>query len=809
MIGLLHDVRFAVRRLRRNPGFSITAAAMLAMAICANSTIFSWINGTMLHPIPLATDTESLVSVMRGQWSITPSPPFSYPDYRDLREGNRSFSGMIAYQNDWLTLTGGATAERIYVANVSANYFDLLGIRPALGRFFLPEEEERKGGVPYVVLSYSLWQTRFGGDPGIVGKPIEIARRPLSVIGIAPAGFINAMPGVRDDAWLPLDPLGNNGPRMASRGANYLSVLGRLRPGVSRAGATQDLEVLMGRLVKQYPEAHPGVNTITLDPLWRSPYGANVYLAASLPILLGIAGLVLLLACANVATLALIRFVWRRREIAIRQALGAGRIQIMRQMIAEGMLVSLAGGALALMLTTWTASRLGDFIPANSLPIVLSGLVDRNVMLLVLLLVVLAAGICGALTAWRASRAVPAEVLKDEAASVSGGRHNRHMLSTLVVTQIALSVVLLVCCVLLLRTLSNMNSAELGFEQDHVLTASLGLGIAGYSPEEQDAIQHKILDQIAGMPGVKAMALTDWLPLSFNGRSSDVYPENYVPRLHESHAVRRADVTPGFFTAMGIPILAGRDFTRDDVQTAPGVAIVDQTAAAHYWPGVDAIGHRLRVDGQMFSVVGVAGNSKHQFINEHSESMVYLSFFQRTFATSVVLRTDGDPTSMAPVLERAIHQVDGRIPVFDLRSLRETTQISSSFAVIESTFAGIFALIALLLSATGIYGVVAYRTQLRRREIGIRAALGASRSHVVRLVLRQGAWLTLLGLGVGLALSFGLTRFITGLLYGIRANDPLTIFGVVLLLGAISLLACYIPAHRAMRRNPLGTIREL
>jgi hypothetical protein len=202
MIGLLHDVRFAVRRLRRNPGFSITAAAMLAMAICANTTIFSWINGTMLHPIPLASDTKSLVSVMRGQWSITPSPPFSYPDYRDLREGNRSFSGMIAYQNDWLTLTGGATAERIYVANVSANYFDVLGIKPALGRFFLPEEEERKGGVPYVVLSYSLWQTRFGGDPGIVGKPVEIARRPLSVIGIAPAGFINAMPGVRDDAWV-------------------------------------------------------------------------------------------------------------------------------------------------------------------------------------------------------------------------------------------------------------------------------------------------------------------------------------------------------------------------------------------------------------------------------------------------------------------------------------------------------------------------------------------------------------------------------------------------------------------------------
>ncbi len=809
MTGLLRDVRFAVRQLRKHPGFSVTAAAMLAVAICANSTIFSWINGTMLHPIPLARDTASLVSVMRGQWSITPSPPFSYPDYCDLRDGNQSFSGMLAYRHDWLTLTGGATPERIYVANVSANYFDVLGIKPALGRFFLPGEEAREGGVPFVVLSYSLWQTRFGGDAAIVGKSIELARRPVSVIGIAPAGFINAMPGVREDAWLPLDPLGNNKPLMTSRGASYLNVLGRLRPGVSRAGAMQDLEVLMRRLVKQYPDDHPGVNTITLDPLWRSPFGANVYLAASLPILLAIAGVVLLLACANVATLALIRFVSRRRQIAIRLALGAGRIQIMRQMIVEGMLVSLAGGALALLLTTWTARRLGNFIPANSLPIVLNGFVDRNVILLVLLLVVLASGICGAFPALRASHASPAEVLKDEAASVSGGRHNRHMLNMLVVTQIALSAVLLVSCGLLLRTLRNMSRADLGFEQDHVLTASVGLGIAGYSPGEQNAIQHKILDLVTGLPGVEAAALTDWLPLSFNGRNSDVYPENYVPRSHESHAVRRADVTPGFFTAMGIPILSGRDFTRDDNETAPGVVIVDQAAAAHYWPGTDALGHQLRIDGQMFRVVGVARNSKHQFINERSEPMVFLSFFQSAHETSVVLRTNGDPTSIAPVLERAIHQVSGQLPVFDVRSLRETTQISSSFAVIESTFAGIFAIIALVLSATGIYGVVAYRTQLRTHEIGIRTALGASRSNVVRLVLRQGLWLTLIGLVLGLALSFGLTRFIAGLLYGISANDPVTVVGVVMLLGAISLLACYLPARRAVRGNPVAAIREL
>jgi len=809
MAGLLQDVRFALRQLRKNPGFTITATAMLAVAICTNSTILSWINGTMLHPIPLARDTGSIVSVMRGQWSTTPSPPLSYLDYRDLRDRNHTFTGLLAYDHGWLALTGGATPERVYVANVSANFFDLLGIKPVLGRFFLPDEEVRAGGVPYVVLSYSLWQTRFAGDPAIVGKSIEFARKPFTVIGVAPEGFINPIPGVRQDAWLPLDPLGNDAPRMTDRSANYLNVLGRLRPGVSRRRATEDLETIMRRLVVEFPNDHPGVNAITLDPLWRSPFGANVYLASSLPILLAIAGFVLLLTCANVATLALVRFVSRRREIAIRQSLGARRIQLVRQMIIEGILVSLASGALAALVTWWTAKRLADFIPPNSNPIVLNGTIDLNIILAILLLAALTSVICGALPAWRSSRASAAEVLKDETVTVAGVGHNRRVLSGLVVTQIALSLALLVSSGLLLRTLRNMSNADPGFEQDHILTASVGLGIAGYSPSEGNAIQHKILDRVTALPGVRVAALTDWLPLSFNGRSSDVYREGYVPQLHESHAVRRADVTPGFFAAMGIPIVAGRDFTRDDNETAPLVVIVDQTAAARYWPGADPIGRRLSIESKLFRVIGVARNAKHQFINEPSEPMVFLSFFQNSYETTVVVRTKGDPTAFAPTLEDAIHQVNGQLAVFDVRSLRETTQVSSSFAVMESTFAGIFAVIALILAATGIYGVLAYRTQLRTHEIGVRVALGASRVDVLRLVLMQGLRLIATGIALGLVLSFGMTRFIAGLLFGISASDPVTVVGVIVLLGTVALLACYIPAHRAMRTDPVAAIRQL
>ncbi|HEV2134582.1 MAG TPA: ABC transporter permease [Terracidiphilus sp.] len=808
MAGLLQDVRLALRQLRKNPGFAITAIAMLAIAICANSTILSWINGTMLHPIPTARDTGSLVSVMRGQWSITPSPPFSYLDYCDLRDRNQSFSGMLAYHHDWLTLTGTGTPERIYVVNVSANFFDVLGIKPALGRFFLPSEEVRSGGVPYIVLSYSLWQTRFAGDPAIVGKSIELARHPLTVIGVAPAGFINAMPGVKDDAWLPLAPLGTDS-RLTQRSASYYNVLGRLKPGISRQRATRDLETIMHQLVTEFPNDHPGVNTITLDPMWRSPFGANVYLAATLPIVLAIAGVVLLLTCVNVATLALIRFVSRRREIAIRQSLGAGRIQLMRQMIIEGVLVSLAGGALALLLTSWTAKRLEDFIPASSIPIVLNGNIDRGVILATLLLALLASTICGAFPAWRACHTNATEVLKDEAASVSGGGHNRHVLSGLVVAQVALSLALLVASGLLLRTLRNISGTDPGFEPDHVLTASVALGIAGYPPSEQRAIQHKILDRVTALPGVEVAALTDWLPLSFNGRSADVYPEGYVPRLHESHEVRRADVTPGFFKTMDIPIVSGRDFRPDDNEAAPRVIIVDQSAAAHYWPGADAIGRRLQIWGGLYTVIGVVRNTKHQFINERPEPMVYLSFFQNSNETTVMVRTKGDPTLIATAIEDTIHQVDGQIAVFDVRPLRETTQISSTFVIMESTFAGIFAIIALILAATGVYGVVAYRTELRTHEIGIRMALGASLGCVMRLVFLQGLRLTMIGIALGLALSFSLTRFIAGQLYGVDANDPLTVIGVAVLLGAMSLLACLLPAYRAMRLEPAAAIREL
>src|SRR5580700_1290842 len=804
---LARDLRYASRQLRKSPGFTITATAMLAVAICANSTVFSWIDGTMLRPIPGARDTGDLVSLQRGERNFSPTPPFSYLDYRDLREQNRTLTGILAYHNDWIALTGGAQPERVYIANVSANYFDVLGIQPVLGRFFLPDEESR--AIPNVVLGYSLWKTRYAADPAIVGKSIEVARHPVTVIGVAPEGFVGAAPGLRDDLWITLDPLGSDVWRMTHRDSDWLIVIGRLRPGVSLGQAAQDLDTQMQHIVAAYPDQHLGANRITLDPMWRSPFGANGYMAATLPILLAFAGLVLLLTSANVATLTLVRFVSRRRELAIRQSLGANRMQLVRQMVLEGVVLSIIAGAAAFTLTLWTSKTFAWFFPANAIPLVLNGNMDHKVVIGIAVFSLLAGMLCGALPAWRSSHAPAIEVLKAESASISGGSRNRKLLSGLVVAQIALTLPLLLCSGLFLRTLRNLAEANPGFEQDHVLTASVGLNIAGYSNDETQLIRHKILDRVSALPGVKVASLTDWIPMTLGHKGEDAYPEGYVPHPHESLQVYHAEVAPRYFESLHIPILEGREFTPDDDEKAPRVLIVDQTAATRYWPGQDPVGKKLRIWGGLFTVVGVARNSTHIFVNESTEPIVYMSFFQVGYETIVQVKTEGNPVDLAPAVENAIHEIDTRLPVFDVRPMRESTQMASSFAVVQSALAGMFALIGLVLAVTGIYGVVAYRTQMRTHEIGVRMALGASRVDVLRLVLLQGLWLTGIGMALGLAFALGLTRFIARLLYGIGANDPVTVVSVVMLLGAMSLLACYFPAHRAMRRNPVTAIREL
>jgi predicted permease len=812
MAGLFQDIRYALRQLVKSPAFTLAAVAMLALGICANGTVFSWINSTMLHPIPGASKTGELVSLMRGERNESPSPPFSYPDYRDLRDNNHSFAGILAWHHDWMSLTGGSdTPMRIYGANVSANYFDLLGIKPLKGRFFLPAEESPQGGPRYVVIGYALWQTHYGADPAIVGKPIEINQVSGTIIGVAPEGFIGAMPGLRTDIFLPLAV--NLGPgstewQMQHRENSWLNVTGRLRPGVDRDHATQDLELLMRQLVTAYPNEHKSVNTISLDPLWRSPFGANVYMARSLPILLAIAAVVLLLTSANIATLMLVRFVARRREIAIRQSLGANRVQLMRQMILEGLILSLGGGALAILLTSWSSKTLARFIPPNSNPIAINGYLDWNVCIAIMVLAAFASIICGALPAWRSSHVSPAEVLKEEAGSVSSGIHNQFLLSSLVVAQIAMSLILLVTAGLFFRTLRKASEADPGFDRSHVLLASVDLASAAYSSADANAFDRQLLSKLEVLPGVTNVAISDWVPLSFNRGTVDAFPEGYVPKPHESVEVRQASVTAGYFDTMKIPVEQGRAFTALDGRDAPRVVIVDQTMANHFWPGQPPLGKRMTVFGTAYTVVGVARNSAHHRMGESPEPMVYFSFLQRAMPQTIIhVRTKGDPHFAATAVEQAIHEINAKLPVFDVRSLQENMQMANMFAMIETTFAGAFGILALVLAASGIYGVMAYRTQLRTREIGIRVALGASRTNVLNMVLHQGLLLTGTGLSLGLTVSLLFTRVLRGQLYGVSTTDPLTVLSVTALLSLIAIAACYLPALKAMRVDPVAAMR--
>ena len=478
MNALFQDLKFGLRMLGKNPGFTAVAVLTLALGIGANSTIFSWINSTLLNPIPGVAHTSDLVTVMRGERSEHPTPPFSYLDYLDLREHTQSFSGLLAYHDDFMSLTGTDKPERVYGALTSANYFDVLGVHPILGRGFLPAEEQRRGGGPVVVISESLWRARFSSDRSIIGKAIQIDRYLYTVVGVAPPDFQGCKTGLRADVWIPLgmDSFVWGPNRPEDRGAFWLQVLGKLKAGVNRRQAEGELNVLMQQIIEASRNVDRGPSQITLDPLWRSPFGVNVYLYKTLPLLLALAAALLLLACANVANLLLVRSVTRRREVALRLAMGASRWRLVRQLLVEALLLAIAGGALALMLTTWTAGTFAAFIPSSSIPLTLNGHTNVGVILATMAVSILTAMVFGILPALRISRLAPIAVLKEEAGAISGGIHKSRLSNGLVVAQISLSLLLLICAGLFIRSLQNSQRLDPGFDPNHVLLASYELG---------------------------------------------------------------------------------------------------------------------------------------------------------------------------------------------------------------------------------------------------------------------------------------------------------------------------------------------
>src|SRR5579859_1651504 len=699
------DVRFAARMSRKNPGFTATVVLTLALGIAANTTVLSWISATLLNPIPGAAHTRDLVTVDRGDRSGYATPPFSYPDLRDLSERTQTFAG-------------------------------LLGFHPILGRAFLPEEGTPRAGAAVVVIGYAVWQNHFAGDPQIVGKTIQINRHPYTVVGVAPRDFTGCKTGLRTDLWIPLsmdrDVWGSNRPDY--RGAVWLNVLGRLRPGVAKNQAEAELNLLMQGIVERFPDDHRDrSNEISLDPLWRSPFGINGYLYKILPMLLGLAGVLLLLACANVASLLLVRSVGRRREIAIRLGMGASRKQIIRQFLIESLLLGLLGGTAAIAITVWTSRSLIAFFPPSSLPLTNDAHIDQRVLFVTIAVSILAAIISGVLPALRSSSLPVQSVLKEEATSVSLTLHKSRLLSGLVVAQISLSLVLLVCAGLFTRSLQKAQQSDRGFEANHLLLASYELSPAGYTRATGVAFNRQVLDRLSALPGVESVTLADFSPLSFSIHSDYLQIEGYVPQPHEWMEISRAIVGPNYFRTLRTSVISGREFTEADTQDSQLVAVVNQAFVDRYWPGENAIGKQVTDGGDRFTIVGVARNAKYRSLTSPTEPVIYLPMYQAfrpTMDTTIHLRTTGDPRAMASSVKETIHQLNRELPLFNVNPLSVTMQLGTLFGRVAATFAGSFGLLAMLLAAVGIYGVVAYTTRQRTREIGIRVALGAEKEGI-------------------------------------------------------------------------------
>jgi predicted permease len=807
------DLRFAARMLRKNPSFTIVAVLTLALGIAANTTVLSWISATLLNPIPGVAHTSDLVTVMRGDRTDHPTPPFSYPDLRDLSERTQTFSGLLGYHDDYMSLTGVAKPERIYGALTTANYFDVLGVHPILGRAFLPEEGTLRAGAAVIVIGYAVWQNHFAGDPQIVGKTIQINRHPYTVVGVAPRDFTGCAPGLRTELWIPVsmdrEVWGFNRPDY--RSIFWLNVLGKLRPGVTKNQAQAELNLLMRGIAERFPEDHrDSPNEISLDPLWRSPFGINGYLYKILPMLLGLAGVLLLLACANVASLLLVRSVGRRREIAIRLGMGASRKQIIRQFLIESLLLGLLGGTAAIAITVWTSRSIVAFFPPSSLPLTHDEHIDQRVLLVTIAVSILAAIISGVLPALRSSSLPVQSVLKEEATSVSLTLHKSRLLSGLVVAQISLSLVLLVCAGLFTRSLQKAQQSDPGFEASHLLLTSYELSPDGYTRATGAAFDRQVLDRLSALPGVESVTLADFSPLSFSIHSDYLQIEGYVPQPYESMEISRAIVGPNYFRTLRTSVISGREFTAADTAESQLVAVVNQAFVDRYWPGANALGKQVTDGGDRFTVVGVARNAKYRLLTSPTEPVIYLPNYQAyspTHDTTIHLRTTGDPRTMASSVEETIHQLNPELPLFNVNPLSVTMQLGTLFGRVAATFAASFGFLAMVLAAVGVYGVVAYTTRQRAREVGIRMALGAEKGDIYRLVLGQGFRLTLAGLVVGTALGLAFTRLLKAQLFGVSETDAITFASVGLLLAVVALLACHIPARRATRVDPMVALR--
>jgi putative ABC transport system permease protein len=807
---LFQDLRYGARALAQHKGFTLVAVLTLALGIGANTAIFSVVNELLLRPLPFP-DAERLVML----WEVAPEGRHqnttSRANFQSWRDQSKSFEGMAAFSDQRLNLTGAGDPEEVSVQLATLELFQVLGVEPILGRVIM-EDDGRSGTPEVAVLSYALWQRRFGGDPHVVDKPITLNGTPYTVVGVMPAGFqwhIRQRSGTGRPAeiWTVLDMPNELG---AARG-RFLSVVARLKRGVSFEQAEAEMKTIAARLEQDAPQFNKGYSAEVI-PL-REQFVGNV--RPALWILLGAVGFVLLIACANVANLLLARAAAREKEIALRAALGARRLRIVRQLLTESVLLSVLGSLLGLGCAWWGIRALVAISPRDLASIQGVG-INLRVLALTMAVSLVTGIVFGLAPALEATRLNLNDALK-EGGKGAGGQSSRssRLRGSLVVAEVALALVLLASAGLLVKSFARLQKVDRGFNSDNVLTMVLRLPEGKYKEDQQFvAFFRQATERIRALPGVSSVGMVNFLPLygglgSATGFTVEDRPAP-PPGQEPTTNVRVADT--GYFSAMGIPLMRGRTFTDFEAKEARHVVLINQAMAQKHFPGEDPLGKRINVDmfenPRLTEIVGIVGDVKYDSLTDEAEPTVYFPHSELTYAfMTLVIRTNGDPAAMAPTVQRELRAMDSDQPVSDVRTMNQVMADTTARARFNALLLGLFAGLAMLLAAVGIFGVMNYSVTLRTREIGLRMALGAQQGQVLMLILKQGLLLTLIGIVVGLAGALALTRVMSSLLFGVEATDPATFTAIVLLLAIVSLIACYIPARRATRVDPMIALR--
>lgn len=806
---LAHDIRFALRTLLQNKGFAAVAILSLALGIGANSAIFSLADALLLRPLPITNPGRVAALEVR-----IPDEPFaeafSYPDYLVYRDQAKSFQGVVALKIGTFGFRPRSEdiAQMRVGVNVSANFFDVLGVTPALGRGFRAEENEVPGRDAVIVLSHGLWQKEFASDPGVLGRKVQLQGQDFTVIGVAPESFTGIDQYLRPAFYLPLMMRPSAREDAVSRKERPFVLKARLVPGVSYAQADAEVKVIAQQLARQYPDTNRRIGATVMTDREaresRSPYDAAMVKA-----LLGLVALVLVIACANVANLLLSRAKAREREIAVRLAIGAGRLTLVRQLLIESLMLALAGGVAGLAVAYGGIRFLQQIQVPTDLPIVISPELDGRVLLYALVASVVSALIFGLIPAWQSTRADLVPALKASASDSTGRRSRLLGRNALVVAQVALSLALVVAASLLFRAFGKLLEEGPGFRSSGLMMMSFDPTLMRYSKEQTRDFYRALIERVRQLPGVRSATLTYSIPFGTQHSGVNVVPEDWTPpKGQETVSMLSNTVDEDYFRVMQIPIVSGRAFQVTDQANTPKVAIVNEHFAAKFWPGKNAVGKRIKRRGEWIEVVGVARNSKYLFIAENDQTFVYLPLRQNEQEQMAILaESAGDPASLAGPMRNAVRSIDAGMPVYNVRTMDnffELRAVAVPNMILQTV--GSMGFMGLTLALVGLYGLVAYNVARRTREIGIRMAIGASRADVVRLILRQGLVLGGVGVAIGWAASFG-TRQIVTAGFGDLGWDPLVFIVVPLLLFAITMAAAFIPAWRASRIEPTRALR--